>query len=1317
MSLLSSEQLDFNKLETQCSALAEFIASMMLKDQYRAKKELKSIRQEIASKQPVEQKLCALADFVYHSVSTATERQEHFPKVTFPESLPISERREEIAEVIRDNQVVILAGETGSGKTTQIPKICLSLGFGAKGLIGHTQPRRIAARTVASRIADELQTPLGGSVGYQVRFSDNSTENTHIKLMTDGILLAEIQQDPLLLKYEVLIIDEAHERSLNIDFLLGYLKQLLKKRSNLKIIVTSATIDLEKFSKHFHNAPIIEVSGRTFPVEINYLPWNEDHDDITDAIVHCIEEILTLPRSAELSGGDILIFLSGEREIRETSLAIKKADFRHLTVLPLYARLSLDEQNKIFNPQGTGRRVILATNVAETSITVPGIRYVIDPGTARISRYSVRTKVQRLPIEPISQASANQRSGRCGRVSNGICYRLYSREDFDGRPGFTDAEILRTNLAAVILQMLQLRIGEITKFPFVDKPDQRLINDGFKLLEELEAVDKKGRVTVIGRQLQNSPVDPRLGRMLVEAQKWGCINEVLIIISGLSIQDPRERPADKQQAADEKHRRFADEKSDFLSYVNLWNYLEEQRQELSQNQLKRLCKKEYINYLRAREWRELHHQIKLSIKSWGAKINQEVASYDALHRALLAGLLSNIGLKNDEKGSREYFGTRNRKFLIFPGSSQSKKQPKWLMASDFIETSQLFAHSVARIDVDWVLASSDHLCKKNYFEPHYDVRSGQVKAFVKITLFGLTIVEKKRVNYKNIDDKQARNIFIRSALVEGLYRGKGTFFKKNQKLISNVEDLEAKSRRTDILVDDEVINTFYQTKIPDGITNLTGFEFWRKSKNDDGLTNESSLLLTKSQLMLHEADGINQSQFPSSVNFDGVILPVNYVFEPGKANDGVNIHIPVELLHQISEYYIEWLVPGLLRDKCIALVKSLPKGTRKHMVPVPDTVDRALQRIKMCNKPLIEVLGEALSHITGKKIPLSEWNLQALESFYLANIVVMDDKGKAITADRSLPRLREMYRETVQKNLQIVGNDNEKEGLVTWNFGELESSVQLSKGAVKVKAFPALVDKKQSVDLRVLDNPLEAQSMTRKGICRLALLRLSHTVKYLQKDLLRGKDLGLAVVDLGKRDDVVDDILMASIYHLCFGQHSSVWEPLKTQHEFETLIDKQKSELVHIAKDYEKELLACLTQLVAVKKNMKSNKNALMLTFTFTDITQQLSHLFYKGFLWHTPKNWFFEYQRYLNAIITRLDKAPQGIHKDRLGLSLITDLWQFHSERLKKDGVAEFEGNLAWQEYRWMLEELRVSLFAQNLKTRMPVSEKRLKRQWETTF
>lgn len=1299
--------------QSQCNALADYIPAMMLCDQSRARKELSNIRRCISGDQPSERKLGLLADLIYNSVSRTSERQEKVPPITFPENLPISERREEIAEAISKNQVVILAGETGSGKTTQIPKICLQLGLGVKGLIGHTQPRRIAARTVASRIADELETPLGEAVGYQVRFSDNSTPNTFIKLMTDGILLAEIQKDPLLFKYEVIIIDEAHERSLNIDFLLGYLKQVIRKRPDLKVIVTSATIDLNRFSEHFNKAPIIEVSGRTFPVEMNYQPWVDEFDDVTSAIVQCVEDILTQPNTQGSHGGDILIFLSGEREIRETSLAIKKADFHHLHVLPLYARLSLSEQGKIFNPTGKGRRVVLATNVAETSITVPGIRYVIDPGMARVSRYSVRTKVQRLPIEPISQASANQRAGRCGRVSDGVCYRLYSREDFDSRPAFTDAEILRTNLAAVILQMLQLRIGKIEEFPFVDRPDQRFINDGFKLLEELDAVDNKSKVTAIGRQLQTSPVDPRLGRMLVEAKKWNCLSEVLIIVSGLSIQDPRERPSDKQQAADEKHKRFVDKNSDFMSYVNLWNYLEEQRQELSQSQLKKMCQREYINYLRAREWRELHHQIKVAIKSWGGSLNQAPASHDSLHRALLAGLLSNIGLKNDEKGSREYLGTRNRRFHIFPGSAQVKKPPKWLMAADFLETSQLFAHCVAKIDVDWVLSSADHLLKNHYFEPHYDVRSGQVKAYVKISLFGLTLVEKKRVNYKNIDDAQSREIFVRSALVEGLYRGKSKFFKYNAQLIDDVQLLEAKSRRTDILVDDQVIYEFYNARVPENITNLAGFEHWCQSATGNGGINESILYLSKSELMLHGAKGVSLAQFPAQLNLDGLICPVHYVFEPGKVNDGVNVHIPVEVLHQVPEFYLEWLVPGLLRDKCIALVKGLPKATRKNLVPVPHYVDLALQRIKPCNRPLSVALGEALLHLTGKEVPVNEWDYSVLASFYVANVVVVDGKGKMIAANRSLEKLREIYKDTVRQNLQSVGNQYEHEGLTAWSFGDLSPTIQLDKGAVKVTAYPALVDNRQTVDLRLLDNPVEAQALTARGTCRLALLHLAQSVKYLQKDLLKGKDLGLAIIDMGKREYVVDDILMSAIFDACFRQKDVV----RDQDTFKRLVDEGRLNLVTYAKSYEAELLDCLKLLVQIKKSIKSNKNALMLTFTFADITQQLSHFFYKDFLWFTPREWFFEYKRYLNAIIIRLDKAPLNVHKDRLSLGQVDELWQKHSSKLSKDGHTEYSANAAWQEYRWMIEEFRVSLFAQTLKTKMPVSQKRLKKQWESVL
>ena len=794
------------------------------------------------------------------------------PNIVYPENLPVSEKREEIAKLVRENQVVILAGETGSGKTTQLPKLCLELGRGVKGLIGHTQPRRIAARTVASRIAEELQVELGKTVGYQVRFKDHSDDSTRIKLMTDGILLAEIRHDPLLRKYDTIIIDEAHERSLNIDFLLGYLKNILPKRKDLKVIVTSATIDLNKFSEHFNHAPIMEVSGRTFPVETRYRPWQDEYEDVNEAIAATVSELLN---SANKGPSDILVFLSGEREIREASHALKKADLQHVEILPLYARLSLAEQNRIFQNH-KGRRIILATNVAETSITVPGIRYVIDPGTARIKRYSLRTKVQRLPIEAISQASANQRKGRCGRVSEGVCVRLYDESDFLSRPEFTEAEILRSNLAGVVLQMLHLNIGDVRDFPFVDIPDKKMISDGYRLLEELGAVDKRNKITHIGRKLCGFQLDPTLARILWAANEKACLREALIIVSGLSIQDVRERPAEKKQQSDEKHRRFWHEQSDFLSIVNVWDYLETQRQSMSQNQLRKLCGREYINYLRYREWRDLHHQLRIAVKGMSWRENKEPASYEFIHRALLAGLLSNVGQKSDEDNI--YQGTRNRVFRVFPGSSQSKKPPVWLMSAEIMETSQLFAHCVAKIDPAWAVDAGRQVTKTQYFEPHYSPRSGQVMAFAKISLYGLALVEKKRVSYGKIDSKLSREIFIRSALVENAYRGKGEFFGHNQKLIEDVLELEARSRKRDIMIDDEGLVEFYNALIPSHVVNLAGFEKWRKDAEKD---NPKILYLSKDKLMLRGAQEVSEAQFPKSVQIDGITYNLGYHFEPG----------------------------------------------------------------------------------------------------------------------------------------------------------------------------------------------------------------------------------------------------------------------------------------------------------------------------------------------------------------------------------------------------------------------------------------------------
>ncbi len=1287
----------------------------------RLRREKFNLEKRIKNQQPVDRKITSLQALFDTSINLVEHKTHNRPDIEFPESLPISQKKDDIAQLIEANQVVILAGETGSGKTTQIPKICMSLGRGIRGLIGHTQPRRIAARTVASRIAEELKTELGSAVGYQVRFNDNTDEKSYVKLMTDGILLAEIQQDPMLWKYDTLIIDEAHERSLNIDFLLGYLRQLLKKRPDLKLIVTSATIDLQKFSEHFNNAPIMEVSGRTYPVEVLYRPWQEEFDDQTEAITSSIDEILQMSKG---QGGDILVFLSGEREIRETSHSIKKAGFHHLEILPLYARLSLAEQTQVFNSH-KGRRVVLATNVAETSITVPGIKYVIDPGTARISRYSLRTKVQRLPIETISQASANQRKGRCGRVSDGVCIRLYEKSDFESRPEFTDAEILRTNLAAVVLQMLQMRIGDVRHFPFVDRPDNRLINDGFKLLEELQAVDTRGNITLIGKQLQNFPLDPRLARVIVEASKRNCLSEIMIIASALSIQDPRERPSDKQQVSDEKHRRFFDEHSDFIAYVNLWNYVEEQRQELSQNQLRKLCKKEFLNFLRLKEWRDLHHQLKLATKNLKFKNNTEPASYEEIHRAIIAGFLTNLGCKQEDtkdhqgktRKSNVYDGTRNRQFQIFPGSSQYKKRPKWMLAANFLETSQLFSHCIAKIEPSWVLGLAEHLLKNHYFEPHYDVYEGQVKVYVRKSLFGLVLVEKKRVHYGDIDAKVSRDVFIRSALVEGGYgkskqKIKGEFFKHNQALIEEVHDLEAKTRRKDILVDEEELVEFYDSKIPENIINLAGFEHWR---NKAEAKDAKLLYFSKDSLMRHSAEGAKQSLFPAQLSYEGITFPVGYQFNPGHEDDGVNAHIPAALLHEVQAHYLEWLVPGLLRDKCISLVKALPKAVRKKIVPVPDYVDRVLSKLKPQNRKLTDVLMEELNRIAEVNISGDDWDEESLEPLYKMNIQVLDERGKVIDRDRNLESLRSKYREHVQKTIQTASHSIEQENIITWSFGELASSVQLDRGAVKITGYPALTECQAKVSLRVLDNPNEAKVINQRGITRLLANNLKDTKKYLEKEVLKGKDIGLTVVNLGKRTEVIDDILIASIKNICHEELSG--STITNEQIFQKCIEKVQPEIVSVAFDLEKKVLAILADIVEIKKSIKSSKNALALALSAADITRQLDGLIYKGFLYDVTIDRLNQYPRYLKSIKMRLEKALINPQKDRIATSSLESHWQRHELRLAQEGGAAYFLNWEWQEYRWMIEELRVSLFTQTLKTQMPVSDKRLHKQWKASL
>ncbi|HSC66771.1 MAG TPA: ATP-dependent RNA helicase HrpA [Cellvibrio sp.] len=1307
------------------SSYKQSIVNVMGRDRHNLTRRLGEIEKLARAEKPYDQMLEKWQSQLARSQAAVTHRKELVPnEIEFPH-LPVCEKRDEIAQIIAANQVVVLAGETGSGKTTQIPKICLTIGRGVSGLIGHTQPRRIAANTVANRIAEELKTPLGEKVGYQVRFSDQSNENTLIKVMTDGILLAEIQHDPYLNKYDTLIIDEAHERSLNIDFLLGYLKQLLPKRPDLKLIITSATIDLERFSQHFNNAPIIEVSGRTYPVEVWYRPLyefegsdeSENEPDQYAAIVDAVHEIeLNEKTGSGLRGGDILVFLSGEREIREAAEALRKAQFAHMEVIPFYARLSLAEQQKVFAPH-TGRRIVLATNVAETSITVPGIRYVIDPGFARISRYSYRTKVQRLPIEPVSQASANQRKGRCGRVAEGICIRLYSEEDFNSRPAFTDAEILRTNLAAVILQMLQLRMGDIHKFPFIDAPDHRLISDGFKLLEELHAVDAKNQLTPVGQQLSKLPLDPRLARMLLSAQEQSCVRELLVIASALSVQDPRERPVEKQQAVDQSHRRFWVEHSDFAAYINLWDYFETQRQALTQNQLRKLCKKEFLSYLRLREWRDVHHQLCVAVKDLGIRVNSEPASYEPIHKALLTGLLGNLGFNHEE---REYLGARNRKFAIFPGSSLIKKTPKWIMAAELIETSKLFAHTVAKIEPEWVIAAAEHLIKRQHFEPHYDARAGQVMAYEKITLYGLTIVEKKSVNYSHIDAAQSREVFIRVALVEGQYdqhpkrrhaqnkNPHNDFFVHQQQLLKELEDLESKARRRDIVVDEQVIFDFYNERIPESVVNLAGFEAWRKKAEQE---NPKLLFLTREILMRHGAGDITQAQFPNELEWRGMVFPLSYHFEPNHVFDGVSIHVPMSVLHQVPEQRLEWLVPGMLREKCIGLIKSLPKNLRKHFVPVPDVVDKILAIISPDNKSLTEALGLQLKRLTGIDVSKEAWLETHVDDYYRFNIHVVDDKGKIIASGRDLAPLREKYRERVQQNIQSAASNIERDGITSWDFDELPQSIQLPRGGISIRAYPALVDKQSSVALQVLDNPLEALNLSQRGLARLMYFSLAQSVKYLQKELLKGQEVALTLAGIGNREQVADDLIMATIKELAI---SNQLDLPRTKAAFEARLNAIKERLIVHAQELANYLLSSLKLLVEIKKQLKQQKNMLAMAFTISDINQQLTRLFYPGLVYQTPPQWLQQYPKYMRGIQQRLEKAALNPQKDKLQIAEVTPHWQRLADYLEKEGGYRLAQNNPLMDYRWWIEELRISLFAQTLKTQVPVSDKRMDKQWE---
>lgn len=1255
------------------------------------------------------------------SPDVLAHRLAHLPKPVYSGELPVVAKRETIKQAIAENQAVIICGETGSGKTTQLPKICLELERGVKGMIGHTQPRRIAARSVAKRIAAELATELGQAVGYKVRFSDKVSFDSYIKLMTDGILLAETQSDPKLLAYDTLIIDEAHERSLNIDFLLGYITRLLPARPDLKLIVTSATIDAERFSRHFSNAPIIEVSGRTYPVEIRYQPVELDDEDLDmqQKILHAVDEILQTSQS-----GDMLVFLPGEREIRETAETLRKHHFDRsqsgvpgVEILPLFARLSFSEQERIFK-LGQARRIVLATNVAETSLTVPGIRYVIDTGWARINRYSYRNKVEQLRTEKISRASANQRAGRCGRIASGVCYRLYSDDDFQARPEFTDPEILRSSLAAVILRMKSLKIGDVENFPFLEPPSARMIGDGYQLLMELGGVDEDKRLTRIGWQLAKFPIDPRIARMVLAAKHENCLHEVLIIASALSLQDPRDRPFEHQDAADQAHRRFIDERSDFMGYLKLWEFFDKLlKHKKSNRKLVTQCRDYFLSYRRLREWREIHNQLQVLIKEFGFRPNEVPATYDEIHRALLAGLLGNIGFKTEKDG--EYLGARGIKFSIFPGSAlkKGKAKAKWTVCAELVETGKLYGRGVARIDPTWLEKIAGSLCKRYYFEPHWSKKRAEVIAYERVTLYGLNIVTQRPVHYGRINPKESRELFIRSALVAGEYNTKAAFFHHNQQLVKDIEELEHKTRRQDVLVDDEEIFAFYDALIPQKIYNGAGFEHWRKHAEQK---NPKLLYLDRERLIRHHGDEV-EIQFPEQfVLPDGNSFPLHYRFEPGHVLDGVTVTIPLPVLNRLDAKQFDCLVPGLIREKVTWYLKALPKQTRRLLVPIPDSVTEFLQwqsvtTQNIANTALHDALAKFILRKTTLVIPVDSWEDEDVPPHLRINFKIIDETGEELAMSRDLTELQEKFGSAAQTTFRQLSLDDEKSGIERddikrWDFGDLAEEITFTHNGRKGRnmiGYPALVDRQDHVAIRLFDTRAAAEQAMRKGVCRLMQFEFRERMKQLDKSIPGFRQAALQLTTCINPGDLKQDLLDTITDRAFIGE-----DPLpRTQQAFTEQVPKAKQRFPQVVESYTQtlgEIGAAYHDLAQCRSSMKSINPRIK-----AELDEQLNHLIYPGFIGETPWEKLKHFPRYLKGMRVRLEKSTHNLLRDEQHATEIKTLWSRYEQCREKHQRLDIDDpNLS--EFRWQIEELRISLFSQELKTPQPVSAKRLEKLWE---
>ncbi|MFG3700206.1 ATP-dependent RNA helicase HrpA [Micromonospora sp. NPDC047620] len=1314
---------------------------LMFRDQRRLQRRLDGVRR-LRDPQRRDEALAEIAADVARAEARLESRRGAVPVVTYPAQLPVSERKDDIAAAIRDHQVVIVAGETGSGKTTQLPKICLELGRGINGLIGHTQPRRLAARTVADRIAEELGTELGDVVGYKVRFTDQVSDRSLVKLMTDGILLAELQTDRMLRQYDTLIIDEAHERSLNIDFILGYLRQLLPRRPDLKVIITSATIETERFARHFAGpptddapdgvpAPVVEVSGRTYPVEVRYRPLVEvaegeddgdDEENVRDqiqAIGDAVEEL------AAEGPGDVLVFLSGEREIRDTADALgklveKKPALRGTEILPLYARLSTAEQHRVFAPHA-GRRVVLATNVAETSLTVPGIKYVVDPGTARISRYSSRLKVQRLPIEPVSQASANQRKGRCGRTSDGICVRLYDEQDFLSRPEFTDPEILRTNLASVILQMTSIGLGDIAAFPFIDPPDRRNIADGVNLLHELGALDPAEadpakRLTPLGRRLAQLPVDPRLARMVVEGERNGCATEVMVIAAALSIQDPRERPADRQAQADQAHARFTDRESDFVTLLNLWRHLREQQRELSSSAFRRMCKAEFLNYLRVREWQDIVSQLRQVLRTpeegrpardadgggrrrGGADLPEEIDT-PRVHQSLLAGLLSHIGLKDAQK--HEYLGARGAKFALFPGSALFKKPPRWVMAAELVETSRLWGRVNGRVEPEWVEPLAQHLVKRSYSEPHWEKKQAAVMAYEKVTLYGVPLVTSRKVNFGRIDPALSRELFIRHALVEGDWQTHHHFWRDNQRLLAEIEELENRARRRDILVDDQTVFDFYDARVPADVVSGRHFDaWWKKTRREQ----PDLLTFTRELLVNAGRGGVDEADYPDEWSADGVTLPLTYRFEPGTATDGVTVDIPLPLLNQVPAESFDWQVPGLREELVVALIRSLPKAVRRNFVPVPDYARAALAAMPAGEEPLLDALTRQLRRMTGVTVPRDAWDLDRLPAHLRVSFRVLDEENKPVAEGKDLPALQRQLKAEVRQVVAAAAPDVARTGLTDWGIGTLPRTIEQVRAGYAVTAYPALVDEGTTVGVKVFDSPAEQEAAHWAGTRRLLRLTVPSPARFLQGRLSNEAKLALSRNPHGGVQQLIEDAAGAAIDKLIGDAGGPAWDA----EGFAALREKVRADLVDTVVEVMDRVRRVLAAAHAVEQRLGKTQN-LAVVAALADIRAQLTGLVHAGFVTETGYARLPDLLRYLTAIERRLDRLPGNPQRDKQQQDRIAVVQKEYRDMLAALPPSRRQ-SVAVRQIRWMIEELRVNVFAQALGTPYPVSEQRIYR------